>query len=94
MEYKAGFKNPKGGFPFEIRTSLSKATIAAKVGELAEVPPTDSTRPPATTWNLLPDYWFFLHIWLDSMPTLTLRLEHSHPVPLDLSDFKKDGRKK
>ena len=56
MEYKAGFKNPKGGFPFEVRTSLSKATIAAKVGELAEVPPTDSTRPPATTWNLLRTY--------------------------------------
>ena len=38
--YSSGFKNPSGGSPALIRTSLSSATTPANVGEDADVPPT------------------------------------------------------
>jgi len=40
VEYNIGFKNPRGGRPDDMRASLRRDTIAANVGDAAEVPPT------------------------------------------------------
>ena len=45
-----GFKKPSGGFPAARRTPLSRAKMAAAVGDAAEVPATPSA-PPATQWG-------------------------------------------
>ena len=39
-------RNPRGGSLFEIRASLSRETILAKVGAAAEVPPMRNASPP------------------------------------------------
>jgi hypothetical protein len=38
-EYKRGFKNPRGGRPLRRRASFQRATMPAKAGDEAEVPP-------------------------------------------------------
>ena len=38
-------RKPKVGRPFSIRASFKRATIPAKVGEAAEVPPIETARP-------------------------------------------------
>lgn len=49
LEYKNGFKKPKGDLPAFNRTSLRRATNPANVGEDADVPPIKLVRPPTTT---------------------------------------------
>jgi len=39
LEYRKGFKNPKGGKPTFRRASFNKATNPANAGDEAEVPP-------------------------------------------------------
>jgi hypothetical protein len=45
LEYRSGFKNPRGGFFFEIRASFKSDTKPATVGQAADVPPTFPVRP-------------------------------------------------
>ena len=45
LEYRSGFKNPRGGFFSEIRTSFKSDTRPATVGQAADVPPTFAARP-------------------------------------------------
>jgi hypothetical protein len=45
LEYRNGFKKPKGGKPADRRASFNKETIPAKVGEEQEVPSTRVTVP-------------------------------------------------
>lgn len=51
VEYSSGFRKPSGALPLAILTSLRSETTAANVGLDAEVPPTELTRPPITTWK-------------------------------------------
>ena len=43
--YRKGFRNPMGALPCCIRASFKRATMPAKAGVEADVPPTDSTWP-------------------------------------------------
>ena len=43
--YRSGFKNPRGGLLTPMRASLSSATNPANVGDEAEVPPIEASRP-------------------------------------------------
>jgi len=54
LEYRKGFKNPKGGKPAFRRTSFNKATNPANAGDEAEVPPMRVVFPPMKTLNLSP----------------------------------------
>jgi hypothetical protein len=54
FEYIKGFKKPRGGFPAAIRASFRRATIPAKVGEDAEVPPIKIVRRWRTISKLSP----------------------------------------
>ena len=40
LEYKRGFRNPKGGWPEDMRASFNIAMIAAAAGAEADVPET------------------------------------------------------
>lgn len=52
--YSKGFKNPSVGRPLASRASFSKATMAANVGDEAEVPPMEMIRPERKTRNRRP----------------------------------------
>jgi hypothetical protein len=49
-----GLRNPIAGLPAVRRASLRRDTSPAKVGDEAEVPPTDVAVPPTITWKPSP----------------------------------------